>query len=237
MSGRPFYLNIRHKISQLLNPALCLTCGIPVKSSEFICRDCLDIMQTVPNPCEQCGLPNPVSDPICPACLHHPPPWQSITSPLIYQGHIRQLIHDFKFNEQMHVANTLARHIHQYFNSSMVEVLIPVPLHVTRLLERGFNQAEEITNALSGYLNIPVDRKCLSRIKQTEPQTGLSLNKRHKNIIRAFYFDNSRQYKRVAIVDDIITSGSTMKEICKNLRKAGVEHIEVWSLARALKHD
>ena len=236
MSGRPFYLNIRHKISQLLNPALCLSCGVPVSSSAFICIDCLGAMEPVSSPCELCGLPNPVDDAICPSCLHHPPHWQSMTAPLIYQGNTRKLIQALKFNEQIHIANALVTHIHPYFNSLGVDALIPVPLHLDRLLDRGFNQAEEIANTLSSFLNIPVDRKSLSRIKSTESQAGLSLNKRRHNIIKAFQY-RGRPYKSVAIIDDIITSGSTMSEICKSLKKSGVKHIQAWSLARALKHD
>ena len=237
MSGRPFYLNIRHKISQLLNPALCLSCGIPVSSSDFICTDCMDAMERVPSPCELCGLPNPIDDAICPSCLHHPPLWQSMTAPLIYRDNTRKLIQALKFNEQVYIANALITHIYPYFNPHGVEALIPVPLHLNRLLERGFNQAEEIANALSSFLNIPVDRKSLTRIKSTESQAGLSLNKRQHNIIKAFQYRGVRPYKRVAIIDDIITSGSTMSEISKCLQKSGIRDIQVWSLARALKHD
>ena len=111
-----------------------------------------------------------------------------------------------------------------------------MPLHLDRLLDRGLNQAEEIPNTLSSFLNIPVDRKSLSRIKSTESQAGLSLNKRRHNIIKAFQY-RGRPYKSVAIIDDSITSGSTMSEICKSLKKSGVKHIQAWSLARALKHD
>lgn len=237
MSGRPFYLNIRHKISQLLNPALCQVCGISIHSSDYICPDCVNSMHHVHNPCELCGLPNPVADHICPSCLHHPPPWQSMTAPIAYQGEARKLIKSFKFDEQIHIAQILAKYFHHCFNSENVEVLLPVPLHVSRLLDRGFNQAEEIAKALSLYMPVPIDRISLTRVKETESQSGLSLNQRRSNIIKAFHFDNARQYKSVAIVDDIITSGSTMTEICKNLRKSGVRNIEVWSLARALKHD
>lgn len=237
MSGRPFYINILHKFSQLLHPALCLSCGIPVNAKAFICSDCLEAMEIVHNPCSLCGLPNSEPDSICPSCLHNPPVWNALTSPLIYRGYSRKCIHDLKFNEQMYIANVLVKHFHSRFESHKIEVLLPVPLHVTRLLERGYNQADEIANALSLQLNIPVDRKSLTRIKETEAQAGLSLNKRKNNIIRAFHFDNSRRYQCVAVIDDIITSGSTMSEICKNLRNAGVKHIEVWSLTRALKND
>lgn len=241
MSGRLFYLNIQNKLSQLLNPALCLTCGITVRSDEFICPHCLISLHLVPNPCSLCGLtnqaPSQSETSICPACRHNPPRWQRMIAPLIYQGNTRKLIHEFKFSEQIHHANALLTHLYRCYSSHPVEALIPVPLHKTRLLERGFNQAEEIAKILSQKLNIPVDRNSLHRIKETESQSGLSFNKRQKNILKAFEFKAGKQYHSIALVDDIITSGSTMSEICKVLKNSGIRHIQVWSLARVLKHD
>ncbi|MCP4074799.1 MAG: ComF family protein [Gammaproteobacteria bacterium] len=237
MSGRRIYFNIRYKLSQILNPGLCLTCGTPVKSSEFICQYCVDSLTRVPNPCSCCGLPNKVTSHICPSCLKQPPRWKTMIAPLIYTGWTRKIIQDLKFNEQLHNANALLTHIQPYYQNSRVDVLLPVPLHKTRLLERGYNQAEEIATALSLLLNIPIDRCSLKRVKATQAQSGLSLNKRHKNIQKAFEYTPQQQYKSVALIDDIITTGSTMTEICKVLKKSGVQQIQVWSLARALKHD
>ncbi|MCK4708530.1 MAG: ComF family protein [Gammaproteobacteria bacterium] len=237
MSGRRIYFNIRQKISNILNPALCLSCGIPVKTAEFICPHCLSSLEKVPNPCSCCGLPNKTVTPICPACLHQPPRWQVMVAPLIYTANTRKIIHDLKFNEHIHNANALLTHMQTYYSNQLVEALIPVPLHKSRLLERGYNQAEEIAATLSRILDIPLDRSCLKRVKPTQSQSGLSLNKRQINIRKAFEFTPTRQYKSVAIIDDIITTGSTVAEICKVLKKSGIQHIEVWSLARALKHD
>jgi ComF family protein len=158
-------------------------------------------------------------------------------APLIYQGQIRKQIHDLKFNEKIYVANALLSHLWPIYANRPVDVLLPVPLHQSRLLERGFNQSTEIALILSRHLNIPLDRHSLTRIKATEFQFGLSLSKRQKNLLKAFCFNPEKQYQSVAIIDDIITSGSTMTEICKQLRKSGIKNIEVWSLARALKHD
>jgi len=160
-----------------------------------------------------------------------------MTSPLVYSGSTRKLIHDFKYLEHIHHANALLTHLIQFYQQRTVEVLLPVPLHRSRLLERGFNQSEEIARILSDRLNIPLDRTSLIRIKATEPQSGLSLNQRRKNILKAFRFDAHNNYASVAIVDDIITTGSTLSEITRLLKRSGVKHVEVWSLARALKHD
>ena len=237
MLGRRIYYHIRQKLNNILNPALCLSCEISVKSTEFFCNYCLTSLERVPNPCTCCGLPNKSTGSVCPACLHQPPRWQQMVAPLIYSGNTRKIVRGLKFNEQIHNANALLTHIQGYYASHQVEALIPVPLHKTRLLERGFNQSEEIASILSHKLNIPLDLISLKRVKATASQSGLSLNKRQINILKAFEFSPLQQYRSVAIVDDIITTGSTVSEICKILKKSGIRHIEVWSLARALKHD
>ena len=237
MSGRRIYLNIRHKLSQWLNPALCLSCGIPIETNAFICPDCLISLATVANACARCGLPNPAGGSTCPACLHAPPRWQHMIAPLVYQAGTRRIIHALKFNEQLQHANALLSHLHSCYSGHPVDALIPVPLHRSRLLERGFNQSEEIARLLSVRLSIPIDRDSLRRIKATESQSGLSLSKRQGNIRQAFAFNPIHRYQSVAIVDDVITTGSTVSEICRLLKKSGIGHIEVWSLARALRHE
>ena len=158
-------------------------------------------------------------------------------APLVYSGYSRGLIRDFKFKEKIFIANALITHLYPSFLGQNVEVILPVPLHSKRMLERGFNQSTEIAEQLSSRLHIPVDKHSLVRTRATESQSGLSLNKRRRNLIKAFHFDPCTPYQSVAIVDDVITSGSTMAEICKQVRRSGITEIQVWSLARALKQD
>jgi ComF family protein len=158
-------------------------------------------------------------------------------SPLVYQAATRHFIHQFKFNGQLHIANALLTHLYPCYEHQAIEALIPVPLHKTRLIERGYNQSTEIAQVLSRLLHIPLDQHSLKRIRATQPQSGLSLNKRQKNVTKAFHYQPLHAYKSVAIVDDVITTGSTMSEISRLLLKSGVQHIQAWSLARALKHE
>jgi ComF family protein len=235
MSGRRIYLNIRQKLRCILNPALCQICGVPVSANACYCQHCWAGFDLVQNACVLCGLPNHASGDICPVCLHSPPPWQRMCAPLVYSGNTRDEIHRLKYLYQLELAQALLQQLHSRFNTDGIQALIPVPLHKSRLLERGFNQSEEIARILSGYINIPMDRHSLRRIRPTQPQTGLSPSKRRNNIRRAFEFTPKKPYQAVAIIDDVITSGSTMSEICRLLRRKGVQHIEVWSLARTLK--
>lgn len=235
MSGRRFYFNTLDKFRLLFNPALCAGCGRPMAYSRFLCEACVDDMRRVPAPCKRCGLPHQGDGELCPVCLHRPPRWQRMIAPLVFEGLTRRLIHQFKFDQQLHLATALVSHFHRYYTPAEIDILIPVPLHRSRLLDRGFNQSLEIASALSRHLRIPVDNKSLQRVRATESQAGLSLHKRRHNLNKAFAFRCDTPCRAVAVVDDIITSGSTMTEICKTLQRGGVSHIEVWSLARALK--
>lgn len=231
------FLNIRQKLSRVLNPGLCLTCGTVVDTKRHICVNCLQGLKRVENACTLCGLPHRSRQPVCVVCLHHPPRWQHMIAPLVYSGSCRRLIQGFKFNEKIFTANAMISHLFPLYQAQHVEVMIPVPLHKDRLLERGFNQSLEIASQLSTHINVPIDNHSLKRIRATESQSGLSLDKRRRNLVRAFHYDSNKFYRSVAVVDDVITSGSTMAEISKLLHRAGVESVQVWSLARALKQD
>jgi ComF family protein len=110
-----------------------------------------------------------------------------------------------------------------------------VPLHRKRLLERGYNQAAEIAQVLSAELDIPVDRRALTRQRDTPVQSGLSAGQRVDNVRQAFNYSPRRDYRHVAVVDDIVTTGSTVTEITGLLHREGVEFVEVWALARAYR--
>lgn len=237
MSGRLIYRKLLDQLGRWFNPGLCLTCGVPIGQADFICCDCRDELPRVVNPCQLCGLPNPADGTICPACRHRPPRWQRMIAPLVYRGSSQRLIQDFKFNERIFTANALLTHLYPSYANQPVEVLLPVPLHRDRLRERGFNQSEEIAMQLSRRLGIALDRRSLHRIRATETQSGLSLPKRRKNILKAFAYEPIEHYRSVAVVDDVITSGSTVTEVCKLLQRSGVKDIQVWALARALKRD
>ena len=160
-----------------------------------------------------------------------------MTAPLIYQGLTRNLLIQLKFAESLYLASSLVSATIDHFRDSkpLPEVLLPVPLHRKRLLDRGYNQAFEIAQALSRLLDIPVNTRALSRIRDTDSQSGLSAYQREKNILKAFAYDASTPYSHVAVIDDIVTTGSTANEITKTLRRAGVRRVEIWGLARVSK--
>ncbi len=236
MSGRQIQAALKTFLTRALDPALCLGCAHVLEPGKYFCETCGLSLERVPQPCLLCGLENQSGNTICARCLYDPPRWQKLIAPLIYQGFSRDLIIQLKFSEGLHLANSLTTHLIEHFRQSkpLPEVLLPVPLHRKRLLDRGYNQAFEIARILSRLLDIPLDTRSLLRIRHTESQSGLSASKREKNILNAFAYEPVEVYTHVAIVDDIVTTGSTANEIAKTLRRAGVTNIEIWGLARVL---
>ena len=237
MSARYLQRGVDRLINRLFAPGVCLACGCAISNAKSLCPDCSARMQRVPDPCQYCGQPNPVNGLLCPRCLLNPPRWQRMIAPLQYRGLVRRCLLQLKFSEAHYLAKTLCDQCLDPFQASMPrpEVLIPVPLHRTRLLERGYNQAREIAAIWSKSFGIPVDRNALTRLRATPGQSGLSATQRADNVRRAFAYRPRREYGHVALVDDIVTTGSTVSEITTTLHRAGVDYVEVWALARVYR--
>ena len=160
-----------------------------------------------------------------------------------YVEPLSTLIHRFKFQNQFWIDRTLARLMYLAVRDAkrnhqlmLPEVIIPVPLYHFRQWQRGYNQADLLTRQLSRWLNIPNANQVVKRVKHTHTQRGLTAKDRRHNLKNAFALTVEKKdfpYRRVALVDDVITTGSTLNEISKLLRKLGVEEIQVWGLARA----
>lgn len=236
MSGRLKTINIAHRLALIFDPGLCQLCGRGIAPGNGFCPDCSAALRMVDHPCSLCGLVNHGPGAVCPACLHQPPRWQRMVAPLVYRDQARELIQRLKYQRQKSLARALVTRTLDYFWTDRIDVLLPVPMHPGRHVERGFNQAQEIARRLARELGIPLDRRLLQRNRPTAPQSGLTPAQRRENLRAAFSCRPVGPYRRVAVVDDIITSGATMDAICVQLQRAGVEHIEAWALARTLKH-
>ena len=127
----------------------------------------------------------------------------------------------------------LANHLLQHHPQPWPQCIIPVPLHISRYQQRGYNQVIELATYLHRRLNLPLRLDLLERIRATAEQAGLSRTERRRNLRRAFRTTGSQLPDHVALLDDVITTGSTVNEAALTLRKAGVGYIEVWGLARA----
>lgn len=140
-----------------------------------------------------------------------------------------------KFRRHVNLAPTmgklLANHIKTHLDTNdMPDVLIPLPLHKWRLFYRGFNQAELITKSLAKELAIPIERHALTRIKATKAQSNLGKLARKQNVKGAFDYQAKQPYRHVAIIDDVITTGASVNQVCELLTQAGVAQISVWCI-------
>ena len=237
MSGRQLQHQIFDFIARFFASGLCLACGCELPGSGSLCSGCRQRLKRVPKPCHYCAEPNAGSGTICPRCLLNPPRWQTMIAPYQYRGLVRDYLLQLKYAESIYLANTLCRYSLDAFRQSSPkpEVLLPVPMHRERLLQRGFNQADEIANCWGRSLDIRIDRRALQRTRYTPSQSGLTASQRERNINKAFAYTPARPYRHVAIIDDIVTTGSTVQEITKLLHREGVEYVEVLALARVYR--
>lgn len=224
------------KLYQLLMPYHCILCSNPAKQQD-LCLACKKNLPVLSHACIKCARPLTMDGLTCGYCLQYPPPWTKGFSVFIYQQPIIQLITDLKFRQQLTHARLLAELLTEsittqwYQHHPLPECLIPIPLSKQRLQERGFNQTLEIAKLVSKRLRIPIDLTS-ERIKHTKPQAGIPETERKQNIKNAFQINRIITSSHVAVLDDVITTGYTMREFCQQLRQAGARDIDVWGIAR-----
>ncbi|TNH04077.1 amidophosphoribosyltransferase [Testudinibacter sp. TR-2022] len=192
--------------------------------------------------CGSCGTELAFDTLHCGKCLTDPPPWQRLVTISHFQPPLSDLIHTFKFHRQFQLDRTLARLLllavkqaQRAHDLPLPEVLLPVPLHPLRQWQRGYNQATLLARWLSHWLQIPCDDRLLQRIRYTRAQRALSGKQRRNNLKKAFAINpkiSEIHYRSVAIIDDVITTGATMAELCRLLQKCGITQIQVWCLCR-----
>ncbi|MGB4812061.1 MAG: ComF family protein [Methylophilaceae bacterium] len=224
------------KINHWLFSSQCVLCTAPVKTSKGLCSACFDALPWHNAPqCQQCGLLS--NHPICGQCLKSAPEFDVTVAALRYAFPLDALMQQFKYGSTLQTAHLFADLISAHHAMQNLDLIIPMPLHPKRLKERGFNQSLEIAKLLAKQQNIPIDYHCCARTKYTAPQASLPLKERVKNIKGAFACHIDLTGKRIAIIDDVMTTGASLNELAKTLKKAGAAHVECWVVARTLPHD
>lgn len=233
--------NWLNSLQERLYPPRCLLCGAPGHAGLDLCPGCLADLPRVAHPCFQCGQPLPAAAAAqtrCGACQKRPPAFDRCIAPLAYAGPVPLLVAGLKFHQRLAagrlLGELLARHLLAR-EEPMPELILPIPLHRQRLRRRGFNQALELALPLSRRLGLPLDRRSCLRQRATEPQTALDLAQRRRNLRRAFTLTGPLPARHIALVDDVVTTGSTSSELARLLKRAGAERVEVWAAARALR--
>ena len=222
----------------ILLPPRCVLCGQP-SGPICICEPCKGDLPWAEPQCYQCGLPLPAGHGrICGQCIQNPPSYQHTVSPLQYCFPADQLVRALKFHRQLAegrvLSHLMCNHIIEE-GSSLPDLLITVPLHHLRMLKRGFNQACELGSYASRRLGIPLLTTGLRRKRNTRAQSGLSRKQRRSNVRGAFYWHGGKQPGRhVALIDDVMTTGTTVSECARVLKEAGARRVDVWVPTRAV---
>ena len=193
----------------------------------------------------QTALPDAVddaraTDPVCVSCLREPPAWRAAVCAEDYAFPWNNLIGDFKFRSDVGLAALLAERLAAALTRTQggteADLLLPIPLSTQRLQHRGFNQAWELARRLGKLLRIPAKSHVLLRPVDTQHQAALSLQEREGNLRGAFMVDPRARSavagRRLALVDDVMTTGSTFREATHALLQAGAASVDVWAVAR-----
>ncbi len=215
----------------------CVLCSCFHHNKVDICPSCFaDLSWLDGAQCLSCALPASNNVALCGRCLVSPPFYDKTQAVFEYKGEVEWLIQQLKFNGKLIpgyiLGQLIADQLTERLKSSSIELMMPVPLHIKRIRERGFNQTVELFRSLSRRLAISMDVTSGERRVFTDKQSGLSAHQRQKNIKGAFHFPRVISAKRVAIVDDVMTTGSTVNELARLLKAQGVEYVEVWVCAR-----
>lgn len=232
---------IFEQLIDIIFPPKCVTCHN--YSPQGICNACSNrIVKLEPPFCMICGKPKDryFIREICEECSREKPPFIMARSAAIYDGVMKDAIHQFKFNNQMRLAGQLGRllidHLHeQGISSYKIDRIIPVPLSGQRQRSRGYNQAQLLANAISLFYGAEVDAHSLKKIIDTKPQFELSRDQRLENVKGAFA-SLPVPNEEIFLIDDIYTTGATAKEASLALIRAGAKSVHVLTLARAVEH-
>lgn len=198
----------------------------------MLCSDCRAAITWIREPvCELCG--RPVDSRLCKSCADHGSACQSIRAAAYYRDPVRRLIHRFKYEGLFALGRPLGQLMVEAWPrwQHPVDLVLAIPLHRRRQSERGYNQSELLVGELRRQLGWPSDGEALGRTRQTRPQMGLTASERRANVHGAFVADPARVGgKRVLLVDDVCTTGSTLTAAAIALREAGARSVTAYCL-------
>lgn len=233
-------LKINHWFKNTLFQPHCILCLHPSvdqpKQGLALCSDCLAELSRLPHElCPQCARAS-FAGALCGECLRHPPYFDACVAVFDYAFPVNRLIAKYKYTHQLFLVETLSNQLLQAVqacNLALPDVIIAMPLHPERLAQRGFNQSLELAKPLALALAVPISAAC-ERVINTQPQAGLKQQTRIRNIRNAFVCRQPMTGMRVAVVDDVMTTGASLNELARVLKQQGAAHVQCWVVARTL---
>ncbi len=228
-------MGIYARIKSFIPKQSCVFCA---ENARFcVCNECEQSLKNSTHRCQSCAVPLTSDLHFCGACLARAPQFSRAYTLYDYSDYCATLIKRFKFDHRLCIGDFFAHKLYEKFQTIVstqgeYDAIIPLPLSKNRLRERGYNQTHELLRIIAKESNILIDQKSVKRIKATRALSTLNLEERKREIQNAFSAQ-SMNYKRVLLVDDVMTTGSSLNELAKTVLKAGVESCDVLTVARA----
>lgn len=234
---------LARNFGRALWPGRCLVCGEPGTNGRDLCLPCTLALPWIGPACRCCAMPLPVAamatdataSQACGRCLQQPPPLAETRAACLYGFPVDRLLPRFKFHHDLAAGRLLAQLMGDAFGAlPRPQALVPVPLHRTRLRQRGYDQALELARPLARSLQLPLLADGLRRPLYTAPQSRLDAMQRRRNLHGAFTVQTGKAWPaHVVLVDDVMTTGATLIAAATALRRAGVARVDAWVCARA----
>jgi ComF family protein len=235
-SGRSFFDDCLDFAHGLMAPA-CILCGARARN-DGLCTGCRQDLPLLTAPvCPVCAAPGSSAE-TCGRCLSQPPAFSKVCAALRYGFPADTLVHKLKYGKDLSCARPLAAVLGDRLESEPPpDFVVPMPLSPARLAERGFNQSMEIARLVASEYGLRVDPGVCRRIRDSVPQALLPWKRRAANVRKAFACSADLEGKSVAVVDDVLTSGATLNELARILRRSGAREVVGWIVARTPRAD
>jgi ComF family protein len=223
-----------NRVAAHLLPGSCLLCAAD-SAAGLLCPACAADLPELPAAlCPQCGDETTLGE-RCGACLKDPPAFARTLALFRYEFPVDRLVQALKYGHQLPLATWFGARLGKMLVAADHDLVLPLPLHLTRLRTRGFNQSLEMARPIARALGVAIDPILLSRTRATPPQADLPLKERARNVRGAFACAGDLTGKRVLLVDDVMTTGATLREAARILKIHGAGTITVAVAARALR--
>jgi len=228
------------KIEQWVFPAICCLCRQYSDTDRDLCQRCWHSLPWIEDRCYGCGerLEGGEYSVFCESCSNRAYAFDRLCALFSYEPPVTKLITDLKFNKQLAYGKILGelladKVMHWYRDKPLPEAVLPVPLYRDRLRKRGFNQSLEFLWPLKSRISIPIILDTCLRIRKTPPQAKMDKAERKQNLKDAFQMAKPIRFEHIVIMDDVVTTGSTVHAMSQVLKEAGVDQIDIWCICRA----
>lgn len=234
---------MRHKLLSIAQsmrlPSICVLCNQFHANRTAVCSFCMGLLPRLGTCCHHCAHPLFTDDyPICGLCIKNPPFFDEAVVSYSFTEPLRSLLHQFKYYNKLYLGSFFSQLILNGWQQTQPhpQCLIPVPMHAQKIKARGFNQTIILTRLLARKLKIPANFTQCKKIINTAAQANLTREERQKNV-RGVFQVKPVPYEHVALVDDLLTTGSTANELARSLKNAGVKRVDIWCCARTINQE